>query len=46
MYKLSIDHAKISYDFFASTVNFWQNLTEFSAKPTGIGCRIFEKFTR
>jgi hypothetical protein len=36
MYKLSVDHTKIFYDFFASTVGFWENSAEFSAKPAGI----------
>jgi hypothetical protein len=36
MYKLSVGHAKIFCDFFASTAGFQQNLAEFSAKPAGI----------
>jgi hypothetical protein len=36
MYKLSVGHAKIFYDIFASTADFRQNSAEFSAKPAGI----------
>jgi hypothetical protein len=36
MYKLSVDHTKIFYDFFSSTVGFRENSAEFSAKPAGI----------
>jgi hypothetical protein len=43
MYKLSVGHAKIFCDFFASTVGFRQNLVEFSAKPVGIRWPNFQK---
>jgi hypothetical protein len=43
MYKLSVVHAKIFCDFFASTADFRQNSAEFSAKPTGIWWLNFQK---
>jgi hypothetical protein len=36
MCKLSVGHAKIFCDFFASAGGFRQNSAEFSAKPAGI----------
>jgi hypothetical protein len=43
MYKLSVGHAKIFYDFFTSTAGFRQNSIEFSAKPAGIRWPNFQK---
>jgi hypothetical protein len=43
MYKLSVGHAKIFCDFFASTAGFRQNSAEFSAKPAGIRWPNFQK---
>jgi hypothetical protein len=43
MYKLSVGHAKIFYDFFASTVGFRQNSAEFSTKLAGIRWPDFQK---
>jgi hypothetical protein len=43
MYKLSVGHAKIFCDFFASTAGFRQNSIEFSAKPAGIRWLNFQK---
>jgi hypothetical protein len=43
MYKLSVGHAKIFCDFFASTAGFRQNLAEFSTKPVGIQWPNFQK---
>jgi hypothetical protein len=36
IYKLSVGHAKIFCDFFASTIDFRQKSVEFCAKPVGI----------
>jgi hypothetical protein len=43
MYKLSVGHAKIFYDFFASTAGFRQNSAEFSTKSAGIQWLLFQK---
>jgi hypothetical protein len=43
MYKLSVSHAKIFYDFFASSAGFRQNSAEFFAKPAGNRLPKFQK---
>jgi hypothetical protein len=43
MYKLSVGHIKIFCGFFASTVGFRQNSTEFFAKPAGNRWPNFQK---
>jgi hypothetical protein len=43
MYKLSVGHAKIFYDFFASLAGFRQNSAEFFAKPAGNRLPKFQK---
>jgi hypothetical protein len=43
MYKLSVGHAKIFCNFFASMAGFWQNSVEFPAKPAGNRLPNFQK---
>jgi hypothetical protein len=43
MYKLSVGHTKIFYDFFASTADFRQNSAKFSTKLAGIRWPNFQK---